>query len=862
MNDSRSVANRKALKGRKSRRGAIKRKQQNKKRSFFNFKWILLVIVATVFLIMGGCSAVILAGNYAIDEDKLIMPQTSVFLDDEGKEFGQQSEEDREYVRLDEMPDYLAEAFIAVEDRRFYNHYGIDPRSVARAVWVDIKTGSLKEGSSTITMQLARNVFLTNEKEFSRKIKEAMIAINLEQNYTKEQILEMYLNQILFGHGKYGVETAANWYFDKTARIDGDKETISLSEAALLAGIPKAPTTYSPKNNLDKAIERRNLVLNLMEENGFITKEQKEEAIAEEVVVASHEGKGNKYTAYLDFVRREAKERFDLDEDELNRGGFKIYTNLNRQAQESVEKAYSNDDLFPVDGEYGEVQSGLTMLDPKTGKIVAVAGGRNYEAGNFNRSTANVQVGSAMKPLVTYAPAIEYKGMQPYDTVIDEPIELKGELYPKNAGGRYHGATYMVEAVKHSYNAAAVRTLKDVGVKNGYNFATNLGMTIDEKYNADDMYSLTLGANEASTVEMAQAYSAFANQGVLVEAHAISKIEYPDGSRVKVDEPQVKEVMSPRTAYYMTEMLKAVVDGGTGTQARIPGREVAGKTGTTNDSTRIWFVGYTPQYVTAIYMGRDEDQKHAIGESSGGPRGPAHLFSRVMAGALEGLPAEAFPRPEGVKKPQEPVKLTKVTDLRASYDEEAQTVSLSWTANDKRVKYHVYRLIGDENNASLIGEANGGNFTDSDIEVPDKSEGGLAKLFGMVKEQTYHYYVVPVNAETGETGEESNTATVVISPPEAEEPEEDDEEDETGDEPPNDTDDSEGPPDNDEPRNEDGDKDNGDDPGDGDNDRPDDGDEDSDDDGGEDEGEDEEEEEEARGRLQGIRPSRLIGRLF
>lgn len=768
MNDSKgSFANRKALKGRK-------RKERSKKRSFFNIKWILLVIVATIFLIMGGCSAVILAGNYAIDEDKLVMPQTSVFLDAEGNEFGQVAEEDREYVSFDEMPDYLGEAFIAVEDRRFYDHYGVDPRSVLRAIWVDLKTWSLKEGSSTITMQLARNVFLTNEKEWSRKIKEAMIAINLEQNYTKEQILEMYLNQILFGHGKYGVETAADWYFGKTVRTDGEKETISLSEAAMLAGIPKAPSTYSPKQNLDKAIERRNLVLDLMEEQGFITKEEKETAMAEEIKIVEHEG-GNKYQAYLDLVRKEAQERYDLSEDELNRGGYKIYTNLNRQAQEAVEEAYSNDELFPPDGENGKVESGLTMLNPKTGEIVAVAGGRDYEAGFYNRSyDARVQVGSAMKPIVTYAPAIEFKGMQPYDTVEDKPIEGKdGQPWPRNAGGRYHGTSYMIDAVKHSYNAAAVRTLRDVvGVKSGYDFATKLGLDIPEELSADDAYSLTLGANDASTLEMAQAYSPFANQGVLIEAHAINKIEASDGSRMRVDDPQVKEVMSAKTAYYMTEMLKAVVNEGTGTRARISGREIAGKTGTTNDGTRIWFVGYTPQYVTAIYMGRDEESE--IGESSGGPRGPAALFARVMAGALEGMPAESFNKPEGVEKPREPVKLTKITDLRASYDAEAQQVSLSWTDYDERVHYNVYRIEG-EGEAALIGETEGGSFTDGDIEVPERG-GGLSSLFGQAKGKTYHYYVVPVNAETGETGDQSNTATVVIEPPDDEElPEEEDE---------------------------------------------------------------------------------------
>ena len=795
MNDStRSYANRKALKGR-SRKERFNKKDKAKKRRLFNIKWILLVIVATVFLVMGGCSAVILAGNYVIDEDKLTMPQTSVFLDDEGNQFGQLAEEDREYVELDEMPEYLGQAFIAVEDRRFYDHYGVDPRAILRAIWVDLKTWSLKEGSSTITMQLARNVFLTNEKAFSRKIKEAMIAINLELNYPKEQILEMYLNQILFGHGKYGVETAADWYFGKTVRTNGEKETISLSEAAMLAAIPKAPSTYSPKSNMDKAIERRNLVLELMEQEGFITAEEKEEAMAEEIEVVEHEG-GNKYEAYLDLVRQEAEERYGLSEDELNRGGFKIYTNLNRQAQEAVEKAYSDDDLFPADGEYGKVESGLTMLDPETGEIVAVAGGRDYEGQNFNRSyDARVQPGSAMKPLVTYAPAIEFKGMKPYDTVEDRPIEGKdGQPWPKNAGGTYHGTTYMIDALKHSYNAAAVRTLRDVvGVKTGYDFATSLGMNIEEELSADDAYSLTLGANTATTVEMAQAYSAFANQGVLVEAHAINKIEGPDGAEVRVDDPEVKEVMSAQTAYYMTEMLKAVVNEGTGTRARIPGREVAGKTGTTNDSTRIWFVGYTPQYVTAIYMGRDEDQEHEVGERSGGPRGPAALFARVMAEALEGMPAESFAKPEGVEKVREPIQLTKITDLRASYDAEAQAVTLGWTAEDDRVRYNVYRIKGESTEAELIGEADGGSFTDSKIEVPEK-DGGLSELFGQLAGGiTYHYYVVPVNPETGETGEESNTATVVITPPEGSEPPEEEQEEEDVDEeqPPE----HEGPPD-------------------------------------------------------------------
>lgn len=775
-----SVANRKALKGRKRRKGKGASGSNRKKRPFL--KWMLLVVIGTIFLIMGGCSAVILAGNYAVDEKKLVMPQTSVFLDQDGKEFGQVAEEDRKYVSLSEMPDYLGQAFIAVEDRRFMHHYGVDPRAVARAVWVDIKTRSLAEGSSTITMQLARNVFLTNEKVWNRKIKEALIAINLEQHYTKEQILEMYLNQIYFGHNKYGVETAADWYFNKTVRKNGKKETISLSEAALLAGLPKAPENYSPKKNLKKALERRDLVLDLMAEQGFITEEEKQQAMAEKITIASNTGKGNKYDAYLDLVRKEAQERYGLTADELNRGGFRIYTNLNRQAQEAGEKAFRDDNLFPADGPYGKVQGGMAMINPKTGAIVAVAGGRGYEASNFNRAMAKVQAGSAMKPIAAFAPAVEYKGMNPYDTVIDEPIKREnGKPWPQNNGGVYHGRAYMIDALAHSYNAAAVWLLKEVGVKTGYEFVTNLGLEIDEKFNNDDMYSLTLGGPTVSPLEMAQAYSPFANKGVWVEAHAIQKIERSDGSELPVDDPKVKEVMSSRTAYYMTVMMQAVVNEGTGQRAKLYGRDVAGKTGTTNGSTRIWFVGYTPQYVTAIYMGRDKDQEHPVGESSGGPRGPAHLFARIMEEALKGMPVENFPQPEGVPQPERPLTLKKITDLRASYDPATTSVSLSWTDFDDRAQYNVYRIEGSGGDGQLIGQTESGSFVDSAIEVPAKGSGVLDMLLKS-KEKVYHYYVVPVDPQTGELGERSNTATVVIGPPEdaVEAPEDETEEEEDG----------------------------------------------------------------------------------
>jgi penicillin-binding protein 2A len=751
----------------------------------------ILVLILIIFIAALVYSGVILSKDYNMDESALAVDMNSKVYDREGNEISNlYSGENREVVTLNTLPEHLKNAFIYTEDKRFESHFGVDPKGILRAVWIDVKTLSLAEGASTITQQLVKNAFLTNDKTITRKLKEALIAINIERHYSKDQILEMYLNRIYFGHGAYGVQAASELYFNK------DASELNIAESAMLASLPKAPNSYSPFRNPEKAGERRTLVLSLLKENNIITATEEEEANKLKLVSNDQpKGKENKFQTYIDYIVDEATEEYNLTEDEVYRGGYHIYTNLDVTTQIAMEETFANDELFQSeDKKDRKVEAGMVSIDPQTGAIVAMVGGREYAVRGLNRATKeSYQPGSTIKPLAVYAPAIEGGNWHPYDTIEDKEMTF-GDYSPKNYGNKYYGTVTLQTALTKSLNVPAVYLLNEIGVKTGFNFVESTGINLNQV--EDRNLSLALGGltDGTSPLLMTQAYSAFANNGELVEAHAITKIE--DHVRKVIGEvrPVTRTIMTPRTSYYLTKMMEKVITDGTGANAAI-GRPVAGKTGSTQADIEgvtgnrdAWFVGYTPDLVTAVHIGFDQtDKDHYL--SSGGSNIPARMFSMVMKEALKDVAVKEFVRPEGVEPLLPPLQLTAVTDLTAVLNDEMNEVVLSWGSIDayNRAGYRVYRINDEGSEPILIGESQETSFTDNDISQPEQpsenkekkeeKEGSITGLIGEIIEETttensitYHYYVIAYDLKSGEEAEQSNRASVTISTKTRQEP--------------------------------------------------------------------------------------------
>lgn len=604
-------------------------------------KWWFLVLSTTLLLIAGGCSAVFLTGGvYDLDSMKKMTFASTVY-DRNNKKVAQFGDTHFEYVKLEEIKSkLLIDTIVATEDRRFYSHNGVDWKSIGRALVRNLLAMDVVEGGGTITMQVARNIILDNlDKELSRKIKESLIAWNLERRYTKDEILEAYINYIYLGNQVRGVKMAAKIYFDK----DITKDELKPHEVALLAGLPKAPGSYNPYLHPKKAKDRRDTILDIMEENGLITKEENKKyqkmGLGVDKKYLSKYKKHNQYAAYLDMVIEEAAERYGMDEQDLT-SGYKIYTGMIPAAQKTLENTLKNDYLLKA---HPGLDAGATILDPKTGEIVAVGGGRSYLSGYLNRALLPKQPGSSIKPISVYAPAVEEKGYTEYTPVLDAPITVNG-WSPQNYSRSYSGWVPLRTVAARSLNAATVRLLHEVvGVETGAEYAQKMGLPLkkEDRYLAPlALGGLTEGVN---TVQMAGAYSAFANDGKIIEPHTIRKIEDWDGDEVKPKkEPEERQVFSPQTARVMTKILKGVVEGGTGWNARIPGWEVAGKTGTTQNYKEAWFVGYTPRFVMATMVYNDKGSRVRL---SGGDY-PARIFSKVMTAVHSGLKPAYFERPK------------------------------------------------------------------------------------------------------------------------------------------------------------------------------------------------------------------------
>lgn len=570
------------------------------------------------------------------------LPQATVFYDINGEVASKVSANKNEGVSIKEVPESLKNAIIAIEDHRFYQHKGVDLIGTSRALIRDLKAGGMVEGGSTITQQLTKNTLLTSQKTLNRKMEEVFLALQIEREYSKPEILQMYLNQIYFGNGAWGLKTAASKYFAKEVK------NLSISESALLAGLIKAPSALNPYEHMEKATKRRNLVLTQMQKQGYISSQQYEKARHEKVVLNDRGGDPfrGKFPYYVDQVLDEAINQYGLSQDDLLTGGYKIYTELEPEMQTAMEETFQNDALFP-EGKERLVQSGGVLVDPKTGGIRAIVGGRGkHTFRGYNRaSQLEAQPGSSFKPLAVYTPALE-DGWKITDMLKDEPMTFD-DYQPSNYDYQYAGEVPMYDAVKESKNVSAVWLLNELGIEEGLDSVKRFGISLDKK---DRNLSLALGGlhKGVSPLNMAEAFTVFPNNGSRLKTHAIKKIVDADGNKVAEWKTVKVRVTTKSVTDNMTTMLLGVVEQGTGSAAQIPGRETAGKTGSTqvpitgiNGVKDQWFVGYTPQLVGAIWVGYDKtDSDHYITPTSN--KGSAVVFREVMTEALKNAPNESF----------------------------------------------------------------------------------------------------------------------------------------------------------------------------------------------------------------------------
>jgi penicillin-binding protein 1A len=681
---------------------------------------------------------------------------TTVY-DDGGAPVAQFFVERRVLIPLERIPAALKQATLAVEDARFYSHPGIDAIGIARAMWSNVQAGEVVEGASTITQQVAKMLFLTHRRTFERKLREAILAYRMERVLTKDEILEIYLNQTYYGHGAYGIEAAANVYFGKHV------EDVTLAEAALIAGLPKAPTAYSPFNAPERALRRRAHVLRRMAEIGFITPEQEQQAQATPLRLRARQDPVVKAPYFVEHVRRYLEEQYGSAL--LYRGGLKVYTTLDLSLQEAAEVALRrglmrndqrrgyrgplghldlghpdkidweqvrhipwpeepspltalhrrvkavvvgvDDRRVQVRWEGGEgvipleamlwayspnleldsekrrlrrpgdalrvgdviladiveppepgrkaqlalaqepvVQGALVALEPHTGYIRALVGGYDFQRSQFNRATQAIrQPGSAFKPII-YATAIQ-QGFSPAAVMVDAPIvyeQADGKIWkPSNYDGQFWGAITLAEALAHSRNIIAVKLLESVGVKHVVEFAKRLGI----KSPLSPTLALGLGASGVTPLELTAAFNVFASQGVRYEPSAIKWVETAEGRVLEKHASLGERVMSEQHAFVMTSLLQGVVQRGTAGRAKMLGRPVAGKTGTTNDFIDAWFVGYSPNLVAGVWVGIDD--REPLGNKEAGARAALPIWIEFMRQALERQPTQEFVAPPHIR---------------------------------------------------------------------------------------------------------------------------------------------------------------------------------------------------------------------
>ncbi len=588
-------------------------------------------------------------------------PVKTTVYDMRGRVLHEFYRENRSVVPLKDIPRHLVNATLSTEDRNFYKHWGVDLYGVGRAVVTDIMHMKRAQGGSTITQQLARNLFNMYEKSFTRKLKELVLAIDLERTYSKDQILELYFNQIYFGEGAYGVESAAKTFFGKPLK------ELTLQECALIAGIPANPTVYSPRRKPVAATARRGKVLRNMLTTGAITQVEFDHAMQSPLGVTANRYTNDRAPYFIELVRLYLDEKYGSNA--VYEGGLKVYTTLDNDLQVLADKALERHigqlekdmrlkktrttylasieaGTTPAGGRTPYIQGAVVAIDPRTGSVRAMTGGRDWNESNFNRAVQALrQPGSSFKPFV-YAAALD-NGFKPTDIVVDEPVTFPGAdgkpYEPQNYDRKFRGPITLRYALQESVNIPAIKLLRKVGTSLVASYARRMGI----KSTMGQNLSLALGSSEVNLMELTSAYGVLANRGVRNDPVYVLRVMDKDGRELERSTSRPYEVLSEATAATMTSMLQSVMDHGTGFPARAAGFTIpaAGKTGTMDDYMDAWFVGYIPSLTLGVWVGYDE--KKPLGPGMTGARAALPIWTEIMLGATRGKTIEDFPLPAG-----------------------------------------------------------------------------------------------------------------------------------------------------------------------------------------------------------------------
>ena len=692
----------------------------------WSFSFIITVIVLGAFIAAGAAAGIFIAYMQEVPEVadlKNYKPNMSTALyDQKGNMISQLYDEQRTVVKLSDVPVNLQNAIIAKEDPRFFQHGGFDIKGIFRAAITDAIHMKIVEGASTITQQLARNLFLDREKTFSRKIKEAVLALQIERFYTKKEILELYCNQIYFGSGAHGVEAAARTYFGKHVY------ELTLQECAMLAALPQAPSEFNPYLHPNIALEKRNIVLDKMAERGFITDSERDAAKALPIELNKLEVQNAPY--FVEYVREQLEATYGSSI--IYKGGLRVDTTLDSVLQNTAQEIFNNrikEIQDRIERNRGRkldapLQGAMLAMDPKTGEILVMIGGVDFSKSEFNRSTQALrQTGSSFKPIV-YASAIA-SGFRVSDVFMDSPIVFKNQdgtdWKPESFSGKFSGPMILLNAITYSKNVDTVRLMNKVGIGTVKKYARLLGITSPL---ANDL-TLGLGSSSLSLLEMVSAFSALANGGSHVEPLSILSVKDSNGKNLEVNTPKLEQVIPDTTAYITTYMLENVVNRGTGRTIRNMGFNgpCAGKTGTTNDFTDAWYIGYTPDIVVGIWIGFDSKQTMGKGMVGGSVAAP--IWGDFMLNSFSSSKKD-FPVPDNIifKK-----ICTKSGMLATTACTHANTIDAPFVEGTEPLKPCTYHSA-----------VNTSNFLNEDIESStsasddwDEEEAGVSIKYNDVK---------------------------------------------------------------------------------------------------------------------------------
>ncbi len=756
-------------------------------------RWVLLLMVLAVlgFVLFMAAQLWDLDAWQDFDPANILGAQQSLILYDgeNGEILRLHDKEDRVSIPLSDVPDLVQKAFISAEDARFYEHPGVDVIRIVGAAWADIKAGGYVQGASTISQQLIKLSHLTADKTISRKLEEAVLACQMETRYSKDEILEMYLNYVYFGGGYYGIEAAALGYFGVHAK------DLSVAQGAMLAGILKSPSNYAPHLDFEASLARRDTVLSLMAEYGYLDDQGLADAKGETMVIL-HDGtaseEGRNY--YVDAALQDAMEILQIDSETLLSGGYRIYTAMDSAIQNQCEAIFQQDDLFP-----GDAQGAIVVQEAGTGLIRAMVGGRGaYDtAMAFNRATdIRRQPGSVIKPVIAYAPALEGYGYTAATMLLDEPTTF-AEYSPRNFGNKYYGWVTLREAVTRSLNVPAVKVLSDIGVSAGKAFAQSCGIPFDPQ---DTSLTLALGGFTygVSPLQIAGAYAAFASQGIYNTPTCIQRITDSTGKELYVYEPENRRVMSEQNAYILTSMLQSAIQEGTGHRLKDLDIPLAGKTGTVGEgegNRDAWMACYSADYAAAVWIGYDTSQDGALPQDATGGKYPALILEQLFQGLYQDRAPKEFSMPSGVNAYKldkrtlemfhEPVLATALTPSSAIQTEvfvegtQPTAQSSYWVVPSPPGEFRVYlggdgkpqiAFTGRESFAQYQLYRQKGTESPQLIKTWDGKGAVTYEDDSALPGCTYTYYILPVHQEMNVGGEQVKgpaTKKVTVTTPEA-----------------------------------------------------------------------------------------------